>query len=215
MLRSMKRLAVNFRDEEGFTLIEMAIVLIIIGIIIGAVVKGKDVMKSAEQKRLYSTFLREWQVAYNNYYDRTGWILGDDVDANNTTRNGQCGNGTTAVAANLDAQLQNVGLKAPAQGPTGLSTVRTYTDSNGNQYTLTLAFDYNAAVGNFIRLSGPNGVPIDFGFTLDRIIDGTANGTAGDLQYDANANPGNGRNGWPSAATPAPNASNIYMLLDF
>ena len=57
-------------------MIEMAIVLIIIGIIIGAVVKGKDVIKSAEQKRLYSTFVREWQVAYNNYYDRTGWILG-------------------------------------------------------------------------------------------------------------------------------------------
>jgi prepilin-type N-terminal cleavage/methylation domain-containing protein len=215
MLRKMKLPQVKLGNEKGFTLIEMAIVLIIIGIIIGAVAKGKDVMKNAEQKRLYSTFVREWQVAYNNYYDRTGWILGDDVDAVNTTRNGQCGNATTAPAASLDSQLQNVGLKAPAQGPTGLSTVRTYTDSNGNQYTLTLAFDYNSAIGNFIRLSGPNGVPIDFGLTLDRIIDGTANGTAGDLQYDANANPGNGRTAWPSAATPAPNVSNIYLLLDF
>ena len=35
--------------NEGFTLIEMAIVLIIIGIIIGAVVKGKDLIRGAEQ----------------------------------------------------------------------------------------------------------------------------------------------------------------------
>ena len=40
-------------NNKGFTLIEMAIVLIIIGIIIGAVVKGKDLVRSAEQKRLY------------------------------------------------------------------------------------------------------------------------------------------------------------------
>jgi prepilin-type N-terminal cleavage/methylation domain-containing protein len=84
MMRRMRKVSMNLNDQRGFTLIEMAIVLIIIGIIIGAVVKGKDVMKSAEQKRLYSTFAREWQVAYNNYYDRTGWILGDGVDSANT-----------------------------------------------------------------------------------------------------------------------------------
>lgn len=214
MLQKMRLLPERLENQKGFTLIEMAIVLIIIGIIIGAVVKGKDVMKSAEQKRLYNTFVREWQVAYNNYYDRTGWILGDDVDVNNTNRNGQCGNGAVATAASLDAQLQNVGLNPPSQGPTGITNVRTYTDSNGNQYTLTLSFDYNANIGNFIRISGPNGVPIDLGLTMDRIIDGTANGTAGDLQYDNNAN-ANGRNAWPSAAVAPPNASNIYLLLEF
>lgn len=57
--------------NNGFTLIEMAIVLIIIGIIIGAVVKGKDLVRSAEQKKLYTTWIRDWQVAFNNYYDTT------------------------------------------------------------------------------------------------------------------------------------------------
>ncbi|NNG01461.1 MAG: prepilin-type N-terminal cleavage/methylation domain-containing protein, partial [Desulfobacteraceae bacterium] len=32
------------RENKGFTLVEMAIVLILIGIIIGAVVKGKDLV---------------------------------------------------------------------------------------------------------------------------------------------------------------------------
>jgi prepilin-type N-terminal cleavage/methylation domain-containing protein len=144
MMRRMRKMSMNVKDQRGFTLIEMAIVLIIIGIIIGAVVKGKDVMKSAEQKRLYSTFAREWQVAYNNYYDRTGWILGDGVDSANTLRDGQCGNGGVAPANILNDQLTRVGLKPPADGPTGLSNVRTYTDSSGRQYTLTLSFNYDA-----------------------------------------------------------------------
>jgi len=37
----------SYRNEKGFTLIEMAIVLVIIGIIIGAVLKGQDMV--AEQ----------------------------------------------------------------------------------------------------------------------------------------------------------------------
>jgi len=65
------------RDNKGFTLIEMAIVLIIIGIIIGAIVKGKDIIRSGEQKKIFSVFLNTWRTSYLNFYDRTGKILGD------------------------------------------------------------------------------------------------------------------------------------------
>ena len=118
MIQKFRRIPAKIRNEKGFTLIEMAIVLIIIGIIIGAVVKGKDVIKSAEQKRLYSSFVREWQTVYNNYYDRTGWILGDLNTADNTggTRDGYC---SGATEANLNSQLADVGLNPPAQ-PTRL-----------------------------------------------------------------------------------------------
>lgn len=200
-------------DNKGFTLIEMAIVLIIIGIIIGAVVKGKDVIKSAEQKRLYSTFVREWQVAYNNYYDRTGWILGDDITATNETRNGQCGNVTLATGTILDSQLSNTGLTPPAQGPTAASNVRTYTDSNGNQITLTLQFAYNASAGNFIQITGSPGIPFDMGLAWDKAIDGTADGTAGDLLFVSDITTGATGAAWP-AADSALSANNaiIYKL---
>ncbi len=54
MIRIRKIMSAHLSSQKGFTLVEMAIVLIIIGIIIGAIVKGKDVIKSGEQKKLYS-----------------------------------------------------------------------------------------------------------------------------------------------------------------
>lgn len=215
MVQTQGRLIEKLRDQKGFTLIEMAIVLIIIGIIIGAVVKGKDVMKSAEQKRIYSTFVREWQTAYNNYYDRTGWILGDLNSADNIaggTRDGLCSN---ASEANLNSQLSNVGLTPPNQGPTGLTNVRTYTDSNGTQHTMTLGFLNNANLGNYMRITSTNGFPVDLGLSWDRIIDGSADGTTGDFQYDNNGTPAAVQDAWPSASAGSPAASRVYLKLEF
>ena len=197
-----------WKSEKGFTLIEMAIVLIIIGIIIGAIVKGRDIIKSAEQKKLYTKYVRDWQLAYNNYYDRTGWILGDDASDTNATRDGQCN--PAATVGNLEAQLKAIGLTPPSQGPTGSSSVRIYTDSQGVQRTLTLAFDYNANIGNFIRIRG---IPNDLGIAWDKIIDDVNDGTAGDLRYAADYTAPQTNVAWPSAETaPTANAAAILRL---
>ncbi|MDJ0782318.1 MAG: prepilin-type N-terminal cleavage/methylation domain-containing protein [Desulfosarcinaceae bacterium] len=198
----------RLHDDRGFTLIEMAIVLIIIGIIIGAVVKGKDIVRSAEQKKLYSEFVREWQIAFNNYYDRTGWILADSNDPNNAgTRDGHSNDGTTA--ANITSQLTNVGLTPPSQGSTGSVLQRTYTDSTGAQRTLTIAFDWKASLGNFIRVTG---IPNDLGLAIDRLVDGSADGLTGDIQYTDNHGPGAPNIlAWPSA-TQAPDGNDAMIL---
>ena len=54
-ISAIKKSIVN--NNKGFTLIEMAVVLIIIGLIVGAVVKGKDLVTSAKQKKLYAKFV--------------------------------------------------------------------------------------------------------------------------------------------------------------
>ena len=203
----------SIKDEKGFTLIEMAIVLIIIGIIIGAVVKGKDIVRSAEQKKLYSEFIREWQIAFNNYYDRTGWILADVNDPNNAgARNGRCLPGTTN--ANIDLQLQNVGLTPPAAGSTGATLVRTYTDSTGVQRTLTLAFDWDASMGNYIRVAG---MPNDLGMAIDRMVDGSSSSDTGEVLYTSNygATPPPTPATWPSATTAPVGTAALILKLQF
>ena len=199
-----------FANNKGFTLIEMAIVLIIIGIIIGAVVKGKDLVRSAEMKQLYSKYMATWKLAYDAYYDRTGWVLGDTNTAGNTgARDGHCDPATTE--ANLVSQLQRVGLEPPPQGPTGSRLVRTYTDSTGRHNTLTIALDYRSAQGNYIRIAG---VPNELGIATDRMVDGENDGATGDFLYVANYTQANWSPApWPSAQTaPTANAAAVLKL---
>ena len=217
MIRNRCMFSSKLTNEEGFTLIEMAIVLVIIGIIIGAVVKGKDVMKSAEQKRLYTTFVREWQMAYNNYYDRTGWILGDDNSNNNANRDGRCSDaGAMATVGQLNNQLTYVGLNPPAVGPTNATNVRTYTDAWGRQYTLTLQLNSNTTFGNFIQITSATGIPFDLGLAWDRIVDGASDGNVGDLLYIPDTGSPAAAADWPTnAATVPPATSAIYLRLQF
>ncbi|RLA94112.1 MAG: prepilin-type cleavage/methylation domain-containing protein [Deltaproteobacteria bacterium] len=67
------------RKENGFTLIEMAIVLVIIGLILGVVLNGQNLIRSAKKKRLISHF-REFEASFNTFYDRYGQYPGDEND---------------------------------------------------------------------------------------------------------------------------------------
>lgn len=66
--------------DKGFTLVELAIVLVIIGIIIGAVLRGQQMIESAKLKRLYNQ-QREIIAAIYTYYDKYGKFPGDDDTA--------------------------------------------------------------------------------------------------------------------------------------
>ena len=80
------------KRAQGFTLIEMAIVLVIIGLIIGAVLKGQDIITNARMKR-FINFGRLGEISQWGYYDRNGAFakslgylnsMGDWMQANST-----------------------------------------------------------------------------------------------------------------------------------
>jgi prepilin-type N-terminal cleavage/methylation domain-containing protein len=63
--------------QAGFTLVELAIVLAVIGLIIGAVAIAKDVQRNAEYQKVANKFVYQWKMAYDQYYQRTGVVVGD------------------------------------------------------------------------------------------------------------------------------------------
>lgn len=65
------------KNQQGFTLVELAIVLAVIGLILGAVAIAKDVQRNAEYEKVVNKFAYQWKMAYDQYYQRTGVVLGD------------------------------------------------------------------------------------------------------------------------------------------
>ena len=63
--------------------------LAVIGLIIGAVAIGKDVQRNAEYTKIKNKFIDQWEQAYNQYYQRTGVVLGDNQTAPQNMVNGE------------------------------------------------------------------------------------------------------------------------------
>ena len=64
--------------EGGFTLFELTFVLVIIGLIAGAVTIGSNLQRTAEYLKLKQKFIDQWVDAYNQYYMRSGVVVGDE-----------------------------------------------------------------------------------------------------------------------------------------
>lgn len=67
--------------QSGFTLVEIAIVLVIIGLLLGGVLKGQELVNSAKAKNLANDFRAVSSFVYA-YQDRFRAMPGDDAAAN-------------------------------------------------------------------------------------------------------------------------------------
>lgn len=63
--------------QSGFTLVEIAIVLVVIGLLLGAIFKGEELITQARVKSVIADFSGV-SVAFHGYYDRYGALPGDD-----------------------------------------------------------------------------------------------------------------------------------------
>lgn len=64
------------KHEQGFTLVELAIVLVIIGLIIGGILVGQDMIKSAEIRATIGQW-EKYNTAVNVFKDKYAYIPGD------------------------------------------------------------------------------------------------------------------------------------------
>ncbi|MBN2865156.1 MAG: prepilin-type N-terminal cleavage/methylation domain-containing protein [Thiotrichales bacterium] len=108
----MQNVKTKIQNQKGFTLVEIAIVLVIIGLLLGGVLKGQELIQNSKVKSVTKEF-DNITAAYYAYRDRTGSFPG-------------------ATAANFFSDLRAEGfitgdLTAGSAGPThALDGVFTY-----------------------------------------------------------------------------------------
>ncbi|CAG1004436.1 hypothetical protein MTYP_03170 [Methylophilaceae bacterium] len=164
------------RNQTGFTLIEIAIVLVIIGLLLGGVLKGQEMINSAKVKNLAND-LKNTPVLLYGYQDKFKVLPGDDLNAAShvggtvATTGGTAGNGviegtwnTTTTTDESFKFWEHVRLAGLATGGTGLPT-----NAVGGQLGVTGTSPISTLPGSFIVCSG--NIPGKIALQLDTTID--------------------------------------------
>src|SRR3954467_15197695 len=93
---SIGEVMMQAKKNGGFTLIEIAIVLVIIGLLLGGVLKGQELINSAKVKNLANDF-RIVQTFIYGYQDKFKALPGDDPNASTHLTGGANGNGNGVI----------------------------------------------------------------------------------------------------------------------
>jgi prepilin-type N-terminal cleavage/methylation domain-containing protein len=91
--------------QKGFTLVEIAIVLVIIGLLLGGILKGQEMITQAKIKNVIADFSGV-SAAYYGYQDRYRAIPGDDSGATRWAGS-TAGNGNGTVAGKYNSTTAN------------------------------------------------------------------------------------------------------------
>ncbi len=174
--------------QRGFTLIEIAIVLVIIGLLLGGVLKGQELITSARVRNLI-TQQDGIKAAYFGFQDRFRALPGDYAQATNninlTTVNGN-GNGQIESAAAVVAgsvPTEDIAVWEHLSRSGFITGTYTHganyvaTSAPTNPYTMFLvmrfdsAYSDTAAPTNRHNLKTGNQVPSDILAEVDRKVD--------------------------------------------
>lgn len=98
----------NKAKQQGFTLVEISIVLVIIGLLMGGVLKGQELIKSAKIKAAASD-VSAYSVALITYQDRFGDLFLNG-SSGNFLAGANFGNSTKEKSQTMLQELANRGL---------------------------------------------------------------------------------------------------------
>jgi len=188
------------KKQQGFTLIEIAIVLVIIGLLLGGVLKGQELITSARVRNIIAS-QDGIKAAYFGFLDRYRALPGDYLTASAQANipgcaacfggdgNGQIVNGASSEAIHVWEHLSKAGFITGSyvSGAAAPAATTANTPSNAYGSLIQLIFDavyQDAAPTARHNLKTGANIPSDIMAEVDRKIDdGLA--TGGQMRYSA------------------------------
>ena len=220
----------NYR-QQGFTLVEIAIVLVIIGLLLGGILKGQEMITQAKTKNVIADF-SGISTAYHSYQDRYRATPGDDGGA--ATRWAAApaavsgnGNGSVTGAYNADCAaasppescqwwdhlrragfVSGTGKVQPYNAATGIIGVQT--GDGGATVAATMGTDASATGGFSGLIVCSAGLPDKIAIATDTQMD-DGNPQAGTVRGLLQTTP-NMDTAKQATASYAETGTNVYLL---
>ncbi|WP_047515076.1 type II secretion system protein [Methylophilus sp. Q8] len=208
------------KKQLGFSLIELAIVLVIAGLLLAGVMRGQELIANAKVKSLASDF-RNIPTYFYGYQDRFRTLPGDDhsadthVTGTNASTNGQVQNGLIQggwnSSTNTDESFllwQHLRLAGLATGTTDIANTTQYPprNSEGGQLGVTSVADLTAVTSgtfNTAHAMCSDAILGRYALQLDTMMDDGV-GNSGVMRIVVNGTPGTG--------VAAPAAGTAYLV---
>jgi len=206
----------SFKKQAGFTLVEIAIVLVIVGLLLAGVLKGQELIENSRISSLAKD-MDSMTAAVASYRERYRGLPGDSATANTHAENGWGADAFSAAAPAPNGQIGAVGttFTVGANENTMAMVSMMYAGFIGGNpragLPATIARPLHAADGaiavsagafgfigrNVVCLNGLNGKAAG---ALDRRFD-DGNPSTGDIRANRIALPGNPAAGIPAVGT--------------
>lgn len=177
--------------QQGFSLLELSVILIVISIIIGAVMSGANIYRQASLQRTYSDFVLGWRAAYISYVSVTRNVQpGDDPGNPKYAVNGAPGSELCGV--DLINEMLAKSINLPEGRAPQMQDRYVYTDQAGAPHELSVCLmtvpwavpggsigAYTTTSRHVMRLRG---LTPEAATSMDAMTDGRVDARFGDLR---------------------------------
>ncbi|MDY0105537.1 MAG: prepilin-type N-terminal cleavage/methylation domain-containing protein [Giesbergeria sp.] len=189
----------TLRRQRGFSLVEMSVVLIVIGLVLGAVAVGRDLQRSAANQRLSTDFIQGWQLAYEAFVNGVGYPPGDNpTDPTGRINGNLVAAGDPLCGTDMINAFLAAGIRLPTGRTEGQQDRYVYLDSNGNPQEVQVCFrnvnwaEPGATVNSYVtrrrNVMEIRRVTFALAGALDQQIDGHSDARFGRLREETLAN---------------------------
>ena len=186
-------------NQRGFTLVEIAIVLVIIGLLLGGILKGQELITSARVRNLANQ-IEGIKAAYFGFQDRYRALPGDfSLATTQITGASQNGNGNGQIESGAESiavwdHLSHAGFINGTYTYNATESTATTPNNpwNGRMqiiYDAVYAVETGTATARHNLKTGPQ-IPVEVLAELDRKIDGGDGALKGSLRFSAYAGAG-------------------------